>query len=73
MGKYRNYVNHWNHPTAVAGVEEQENPRTGKHIFAAIDTSGCDNGVIGIFDNFVDASNAVGEQEGFCDLWEKLH
>lgn len=61
-----------NHPTAEAWVEEHENPETSEHIYAALDTSGCDNGVIGVFDNYEDASNAVGDQEGYSELWKKF-
>jgi hypothetical protein len=60
------------HPTAEAWVEEHENPDgTGETICLAIDTSGCDGGIIGVFSNFADACNAVGEAYGFSDLWTR--
>jgi|LSQX01.3.fsa_nt_gb hypothetical protein len=65
-------INSWNHPTAEAWVEEHGNKDTEEHIFVALDTSGCNSGVIGIFENFENASNAVGDQEGFSDLWVKF-
>jgi hypothetical protein len=60
-----------NHPTAEAWVEEHENPKTGEHVYLALDTSGCDGGVVGVFGSFAEASNAIGDPEGFSDLWEK--
>ena len=60
------------HPKGEAWVEEHENPETKERIFAALDMSGCDSGVIGVYDSYEEASNAVGEQEGFSDLWIKL-
>lgn len=68
-----NMTDHWGHPTAEAWVEEHENPETGEKLYLAVDTSGCNGGLIGkgVFDSFSAAVNAVGEQEGFSELWPK--
>lgn len=61
-----------NHPTGEAWVETHEHPETGEKIYLAVDTSGCNGGIIGVFDSYEDACNTVGEQEGFVDGWERL-
>lgn len=61
-----------NHPKEEIWIEEHENDLTGEHVFLVIDTSGCDEGICGIYSSFEDASNVIGEQYGFNDLWVKF-
>lgn len=64
-------IDWYDHPTAEAWVEIHENPETGEIIYLAIDTSGCNGGLIGdgVYDDFDDACDAVGAEYGFSELW----
>jgi len=56
------------HPTAEAWVEIHEHPGNGKELCVAIDTSGCDKGIIAV-GSYEDCCNAIGEQYGFDEFW----
>lgn len=64
------------HPEAEAWIEEHENEVTGEKVFLSIDTSGSDYGlgigIIGVFDSFEDASDAIGHEYGFNEFWKKF-
>jgi len=64
-------INTMSHHIGEAWVESHEHPETGEIVHLALDTSGCDQGVIGVFETSEEAENAVGSQEGFDEFWIK--
>lgn len=57
-----------NHPTAEAWVETHVNPITGDSLCVAVDTSGCDGGIIEV-GSYADCCNAIGREYGFDEFW----
>jgi len=65
-------LNVTNHHKEEVWIEEHENPNTSEKLYIVVDTSGCDDGVCYVADNFANASNYIGKIYGFDEFWIEL-
>jgi hypothetical protein len=66
-----------NHPKEEVWIEEHQNTETEETVWLVVDTSGSDYGcggigLVGVFDSLAEASNRIGDEYGFSDLWVKM-